>query len=144
MRGDTPARTSPAAEGEAVYWFGHTSGATPHLVPLCAVKAGQAACSTTLGDHAGTGCAERFFLRGGVVCTAVLWQWCCSGAAVVLQWYCSSTVLWYYVWYCVWYYVVWQVGTWWVRRHHRRGKAGRTSGSVILPELHRILFHFAQ
>ena len=64
-RDDTPARTSPAAEGEAVYWFGHTSGATPHLVPLCAVKAGQAACSTTLGDHAGTGCAERFFLRGG-------------------------------------------------------------------------------
>ena len=63
-RDDTPARTSPAAEGEAVYWFGHTSGATPHLVPLCAVKAGQAACSTTLGDHAGTGCAERFFLRG--------------------------------------------------------------------------------
>ena len=44
----------------------------------------------------------------------------------------------------LWYCVVWQVGTWWVRRHHRRGKAGRTSGSVILPELHRILFHFAQ
>ena len=91
---DTPARPSPAAEGEAVYWFGHTSGATPHLVPLCAVKAGQAACSTTLGDHAGTGCAERFFLRGGVVCMLCV-------VAVVLQWYCSSTVLWYYVWYYV-------------------------------------------
>ena len=50
---------SPAAGADC--WFGHTTRDTPHLVPNCAVKSGQAACSTTLGDHAGTGGAERFF-----------------------------------------------------------------------------------
>ena len=41
-------------------WFGHTTSLTPHLVPNCEVKSGQATSSTALGDLAGTGCAERF------------------------------------------------------------------------------------
>ena len=41
-------------------WFGHTTSYTPHLVPNCEVKSGQAISSTALGDYAGTGCAERF------------------------------------------------------------------------------------
>ncbi|CAL6081580.1 Hypothetical_protein [Hexamita inflata] len=41
-------------------WFGHTTSSTPHLIPNCEVKSGQATSSTALGDYAGTGCAERF------------------------------------------------------------------------------------
>ena len=41
-------------------WFGHTTSLTPHLVPNCEVKSGQATSSTVLGDYTGTGCAERF------------------------------------------------------------------------------------
>jgi hypothetical protein len=50
-------------------WFGHTTRSTPHLVPNCEVKSGQATSSTALGDYAGTGCAERFlnFLKAEVV-----------------------------------------------------------------------------
>ncbi len=41
-------------------WFGHTTSSTPHLVPNCEVKSGQATSSTALGDLAGTGGDERF------------------------------------------------------------------------------------
>ena len=51
----------PAGKSRWYYWFGHTTSLTPHLVPNCEVKSGQATSSTVLGDYTGTGCAERFF-----------------------------------------------------------------------------------
>ena len=52
----------PLAKLDSYFWFGHTTSLTPHLVPNCEVKSGQAASSTTLGDHAGTSSAERFII----------------------------------------------------------------------------------
>ncbi|CAL6108633.1 Hypothetical_protein [Hexamita inflata] len=54
------AGTRDALEMQSNCWFGHTTSSTPHLIPNCEVKSGQATSSTALGDYAGTGCAERF------------------------------------------------------------------------------------
>ncbi|CAL6081992.1 Hypothetical_protein [Hexamita inflata] len=56
----TGAGTRDALEMQRNCWFGHTTSSTPHLIPNCEVKSGQATSSTALGDYAGTGCAERF------------------------------------------------------------------------------------
>ncbi|CAL6081590.1 Hypothetical_protein [Hexamita inflata] len=60
QRQTTRPGTRDALEMQRNCWFGHTTSSTPHLIPNCEVKSGQATSSTALGDYAGTGCAERF------------------------------------------------------------------------------------